>query len=103
MHTGLCEILGEDLGGIAVHIAARVVAAADPGEVLVSSTVKDLVAGSGITLPTRSPRAQRCAGRVAAVRGGRRLIHALASPFGCCPYPYQPSTSMTTSVLPCWL
>jgi pimeloyl-ACP methyl ester carboxylesterase len=53
VHTGLCERLGEDLGGIAVHIAARVVAAAAPGEVLVSSTVKDLVAGSGIAFDDR--------------------------------------------------
>jgi pimeloyl-ACP methyl ester carboxylesterase len=53
LHTGLCEILGEDVGGIAVHIAARVVAEADPGEVLVSSTVKDLVAGSGIAFADR--------------------------------------------------
>jgi pimeloyl-ACP methyl ester carboxylesterase len=48
LHTGECELLGEDLGGIAVHIAARIVAMAQRGEVLVSSTVKDLVAGSGI-------------------------------------------------------
>ncbi len=47
LHTGECELIGSgDLGGIAVHIAARVAAAAKPGEVLVSSTVKDLVAGS---------------------------------------------------------
>jgi class 3 adenylate cyclase len=42
--------MGDDLGGIAVHIAARVAAQAGPGEVLVSSTVKDLVAGSGLRL-----------------------------------------------------
>jgi pimeloyl-ACP methyl ester carboxylesterase/class 3 adenylate cyclase len=53
VHTGQCELLGEDLGGIAVHIAARVVAKADPGEVLVSSTVRDLVAGSGIGFDDR--------------------------------------------------
>jgi class 3 adenylate cyclase len=53
LHTGLCETLGDDVGGIAVHIAARVVAEAEPGEVLVSSTVKDLVAGSGITFADR--------------------------------------------------
>jgi class 3 adenylate cyclase/pimeloyl-ACP methyl ester carboxylesterase len=53
VHTGQCEVLGDDLGGIAVHIAARVVAAARPGEVLVSSTVKDLVAGSGIAFDDR--------------------------------------------------
>jgi class 3 adenylate cyclase len=53
LHTGLCEIVGDDLGGIAVHTAARVVAEAEPGEVLVSSTVKDLVAGSGIAFADR--------------------------------------------------
>ena len=49
LHAGEVELMGEDVGGIAVHIAARVGALAAPGEVLVSSTVKDLVAGSGIT------------------------------------------------------
>jgi len=48
LHTGECEVIGDDVGGIAVHIAARVAALAEPGELLVSSTVKDLVAGSGI-------------------------------------------------------
>jgi class 3 adenylate cyclase len=53
MHTGECEVMGDDIGGIAVHIAARVSAAAGPGEVLVSRTVKDLVAGSGIAFADR--------------------------------------------------
>lgn len=48
LHTGECEIVESKVGGIAVHIGARVAAEAAPGEVLVSSTVKDLVAGSGI-------------------------------------------------------
>ncbi len=48
LHTGECEVMGKDIGGIAVHIAARVSAHAGPGEVMVSRTVKDLVAGSGI-------------------------------------------------------
>jgi pimeloyl-ACP methyl ester carboxylesterase len=48
LHTGECEVMDDDIGGIAVHIGARVAAVAGPGEVLVSSTVKDLVAGSGI-------------------------------------------------------
>ena len=48
LHTGECEVRGEDLGGLAVHIAARVATLANPGEVLVSGTVKDLVVGSGI-------------------------------------------------------
>jgi class 3 adenylate cyclase len=45
LHAGEVENRGDDVGGIGVHIAARVMAAADPGEVLVSSTVKDPVAG----------------------------------------------------------
>ena len=52
-HTGECEIIGEKLGGIAVHIGARVAALARPGEVLVSNTVKDLVAGSGLAFEER--------------------------------------------------
>jgi class 3 adenylate cyclase len=53
VHTGECEVMGDDIGGIAVHIAARVSALAGPGEVLVSRTVKDLVAGSGIEFGER--------------------------------------------------
>ncbi len=49
LHCGEVEIRGDDIGGIAVHISARVMALAGPDEVLVSSTVKDIVAGSGIT------------------------------------------------------
>jgi len=48
LHTGECEISDGGVAGIAVHVGARVAAKAGPGEVLVSSTVKDLVAGSGI-------------------------------------------------------
>jgi class 3 adenylate cyclase len=48
LHTGECEMIGDDVGGIAVHIGARVAAIAGAGEVLVSSTVKDLVPGSGL-------------------------------------------------------
>ncbi|HSO97392.1 MAG TPA: alpha/beta fold hydrolase [Solirubrobacteraceae bacterium] len=53
VHTGECEAIGDDLGGIGVHIAARVQGAAGPGEVLVSSTVKDLVVGSGLRFRDR--------------------------------------------------
>jgi class 3 adenylate cyclase/pimeloyl-ACP methyl ester carboxylesterase len=53
LHTGECEVRGDELAGLAVHIAARICAAAGPGEVLVSSTVKDLVAGSGIEFSDR--------------------------------------------------
>ncbi len=48
LHTGECEMMGDDVSGIAVHIGARVAALAGPSEVLVSGTVKDLVAGSGL-------------------------------------------------------
>jgi class 3 adenylate cyclase/alpha-beta hydrolase superfamily lysophospholipase len=54
-HTGECEVINDKLGGIAVHIGARVAAHAQPGEVLVSSTVKDLVAGAGIAFQDRGP------------------------------------------------
>ncbi|HLB26720.1 MAG TPA: adenylate/guanylate cyclase domain-containing protein [Dehalococcoidia bacterium] len=57
LHTGECEIMGEDIGGIAVHIGARVAGQAGPGEVLVSSTVKDLVAGSGLRFEERGAHA----------------------------------------------
>ncbi|MGA7872576.1 MAG: adenylate/guanylate cyclase domain-containing protein [Candidatus Binatus sp.] len=53
LHTGECELIGDDVGGIAVHIAARVAATAEPDEVLVSSTVRDLVAGSGLRFADR--------------------------------------------------
>jgi len=53
LHTGEVELIGNDVGGIAVHTGARVAAAASPGEVLVSSTVKDLVAGSGLRFGDR--------------------------------------------------
>jgi class 3 adenylate cyclase/quercetin dioxygenase-like cupin family protein len=53
IHTGECEVMGDDIGGIAVHIAARVSSLAGPGEVLVSRTVKDLVAGSGTQFTDR--------------------------------------------------
>ena len=48
LHTGECELIGDDIGGMCVHLAARVCRLAGPGEVLVSRTVKDLVVGSGI-------------------------------------------------------
>jgi class 3 adenylate cyclase/pimeloyl-ACP methyl ester carboxylesterase len=57
LHTGECELIGEKVGGIAVHIGARVAARAGPGEVLVSSTVKDLVSGSDIRFEDRGTHA----------------------------------------------
>jgi class 3 adenylate cyclase len=53
LHTGECEVVGDKLAGIAVHIGARVAARAGAGEVLVSQTVRDLVAGSGIDFEDR--------------------------------------------------
>jgi class 3 adenylate cyclase len=53
VHTGECEVLGKKLAGIAVHIGARVASVAEPDEVLVSSTVRDLVAGSGLAFADR--------------------------------------------------
>jgi class 3 adenylate cyclase len=53
LHTGEIELMGEDVGGIAVHIAQRVQSHAQPAEVLVSRTVTDLVAGSGIEFSDR--------------------------------------------------
>jgi class 3 adenylate cyclase len=53
LHTGEIELAGGKVHGIAVHTGARIAAAAKPGEVLVSSTVKDLVSGSGIPFEDR--------------------------------------------------
>jgi class 3 adenylate cyclase len=57
LHTGECERRNGDIGGIAVHIGARVMAEAGPGEVLVSRTVKDLTVGSDIDFEERGARA----------------------------------------------
>lgn len=53
LHTGECEVIGADVGGLAVHIAARVMSLAHASEVLVSQTVKDLVTGSGLEFADR--------------------------------------------------
>jgi class 3 adenylate cyclase len=53
VHTGEVEVRGADLGGLAVHIAARVAALADNGEVLVSSTVKDVLVGADVGFDDR--------------------------------------------------
>ena len=53
LHTGECEVVGDKLAGIAIHIGARIAACAGAGEVLVSQTVRDLVAGSGIDFDDR--------------------------------------------------
>jgi class 3 adenylate cyclase len=70
VHTGECELRGADVSGIAVHIAARVGAAAAPGEVLVSSTVRDLVIGSGLEFEERGER------ELAGIPGSWRLFMA---------------------------
>ncbi|OBK76598.1 adenylate/guanylate cyclase domain-containing protein [Mycobacterium sp. 1164985.4] len=57
LHTGECEVRGDDIGGIAVHIEARVSALAGPSEVLVSSTLRDLVIGSGLEFDDRGAHA----------------------------------------------
>ena len=59
LHTGEVEVMGDDVGGIAVHLGARVSAKAGPGEVLVSSTVRDLVVGSGLRFEDRGRRELR--------------------------------------------
>jgi class 3 adenylate cyclase len=53
LHSGECEVRGDDLAGITVHIGARVAALAEPGEVLVTSTVRDLVIGSDFEFADR--------------------------------------------------
>lgn len=59
LHTGECEVLDHGVAGIAVHIASRVMGQAAPGEVLASRTVKDLVAGAGITFVDRGTHSLR--------------------------------------------
>ena len=59
IHTGECERVGDKIAGLAVNVGARVSAAAAPGEVLVSGTVKDLVAGSGIEFEDRGVTSSR--------------------------------------------
>jgi class 3 adenylate cyclase len=62
LHTGECELMQDKVGGIAVHTGARVADAAGPGEVFVSSTVRDLVSGSGITFEERGEHELRGVG-----------------------------------------
>jgi len=56
LHAGEVELRGDDVGGIAVHIAARILATAGPGEIIVSRTVRDLIAGSEVALVDRGSR-----------------------------------------------
>jgi class 3 adenylate cyclase len=72
VHTGECELIGEDVGGLAVHIGARVAHLAAAGEVFVSSTVTDLVVGSGLDFVERGEHQLKGVpgrGRVFAVAG----------------------------------
>ena len=71
VHTGECELFGDKVAGLAVHTGARVSSLAGPGEVLVSQTVKDLVAGSGIEFET--PGDARAEGRAGGVEALCRL------------------------------
>ncbi len=57
VHTGECEVMADDIAGIAVHLTARVMATAQPGEVIASGTVKDLVVGSGLEFEDRGAHA----------------------------------------------
>lgn len=73
IHTGEVELRGDDVGGIALHLASRIMAAADPGEILVSNTVKDLVIGSDIGFEDRGRRT---------LKGieGRWQVHSVIDP-----------------------
>lgn len=73
VHTGEVEKMGDKLGGLAVHIGARVMALAQPGEVLVSNTVKDIVAGSGLRFEERGTQVLK------GVPGEWRLFSASAA------------------------
>ena len=75
VHTGECEVMGADIGGMAVHIGSRVIARAAPGEVLVSGAVRDLVVGSGIEFADRGTHELKGVPgewRLLAVTGARR-------------------------------
>ena len=72
IHTGECEVAGAKIAGIAVHVGARVAAAAAPGEILVSGTVKDLVAGSGFSFEYRGEQ------ELKGVPGSWRLFSVVA-------------------------
>ena len=69
LHTGECEVMEDKVSGIAVHIGARVMEKADPGEVLVSSTVKDLVAGSALQFNDRGKH------KLKGIPGEWRIFH----------------------------
>jgi class 3 adenylate cyclase len=74
LHTGECELIDGKVAGIAVHTGARVATNANPGEVLVTSTVKDLVAGSGLAFEDRG------AHELSGIPGEWRLYKVLTQP-----------------------
>ena len=76
VHTGECELIGDDVGGIAVHIGARVAHLAGAGEVLVSSTVRDLVIGSGVSFADRGSTTSRACRGAGACSPSRRRAPA---------------------------
>ena len=81
IHTGECERIGDDLSGLAVHVAARIGAAAAPGETLISRTVSDLVASSGLSFASRGIH------RLKGVPGDWELLAApAAQPWRACPH-----------------
>jgi class 3 adenylate cyclase len=80
LHTGECELRTDDVTGIAVHIASRVMRAAGPAEVLASSTVKELVVGSGLRFEDRGAHALR------GVDGEWRLFALGREPVDARPY-----------------
>ncbi len=82
IHTGECEVRGDDLAGIAVHIGARVAQLAAPGQVVVTGTVRDLVAGSGIAFEDLGLHGAQGRRRPVADLGGRR-DHRLNVVAGC--------------------
>jgi len=80
LHSGECEIAGGNVGGIAVHIASRVMDEADANDILVSSTVRDLVAGSGIAFEDRGPHPVRGIAREWRLLAVPHPAHHLAAP-----------------------
>ena len=98
VHTGECEAIGDDLGGLAVHIGARVGALAGPGEVVVSNTVKELVVGSGMQFADRGKHELKGvpgSWRVYALRmSARRARRSMGRQATCAALTASPSPSL---------
>jgi class 3 adenylate cyclase len=90
VHTGECEIVGDDLGGLTVHIGARISALAGPGEVLVSGAVKDLVVGSPLRFADRGEHD---------LKGvpGRWRLYAVSEDSAAAPAPLAPAADHMTA------